>query len=70
MSCITLLQKGESTADATKYIDVKRFWISDYIKRGEVVVQYAPTLEMTSNYFIKPLQGSLFDKLRNRIMGA
>ena len=33
MSCIALLQKGESTAAATKYIDVKRFWISDYIKR-------------------------------------
>ena len=70
MSCITLLQKGESTAAATKYIDVKRFWISDYIKRGEVTVQYVPTLDMTSDYFTKPLQGSLFDKLRNRIMGA
>ena len=69
MSCITLLQKGESTAAATKYIDVKRFWISDYIKRGEVVVQYVPTLEMTSDSFTKPLQGSLFEKLRNRIMG-
>ena len=39
MSCITLLQKGESTAVATKYIDVKRFWISDYIMRGEVIVK-------------------------------
>ena len=70
MSCIALLQKGESTAAASKYIDVKRFWISDYIKRGEVVVEYVPTLEMTADYFTKPLQGSLFDKLRNRIMGV
>ena len=70
MSCITLLQKGESTAAATKYIDVKRFWISDYIKRGEVTVQYVHTLDMTSDYFTKPLQRSLFDKLRNRIMAA
>ena len=50
MSCIALLQKGESTAAATKYIDLKRFWISDYIKRGEVVVEYVPTLEMTADY--------------------
>ena len=42
----------------------------DYIKRGEVTVQYVPTLDMTSDYFTKLLQGSLFDKLRNRIMGA
>ena len=70
MSCITLLQKGESTATATKYIDVKRFWISDYMMRGEVIVKYVPTLEMTSDYFTKPLQGSLFDKLHNRIMGV
>lgn len=68
MSCIALLQKGESTAAATKYIEVKRFWISDYIKRGEVEVQYVPTLEMTSDYFTKPLEGSLFDKLHNRII--
>ena len=70
MSCIALLQKGESTAAATKYIDVKRFWISDYIKRGEVAVKYVPTLEMTSDFFTKPLQGALFDKLRNTIMGV
>ena len=70
MSCIALLQKGESTAAATKCIDVKRFWISDYIKRGEVVVEYVPTLEMTADYFTKPLQGSLFNKLRDRIMGV
>ena len=70
MSCITLLQKGESTATATKYIDVKLFWVSDYIKRGEVRVTYVPTGEMTSDYFTKPLQGSLFTKMSNRIMGV
>ena len=51
MSCIALLQKGESTAAATKYFDVEKFWISDNIKRGEVVVKYVPTLEMTSDFF-------------------
>ena len=70
MSWIALLQKGESTAAATKYIDVKKFWIGDYIERDEVVVKYVPTLEMTSDYFTKPLQGSLFDELRNKIMGV
>ena len=69
-SCITLLQKGESSATATKYIDVKMFWISDYIRRGEVTVQFVPTGEMTADYYTKPLQGALFKKMASRIQGC
>ena len=68
-SCITLLQKGESSA-TTGYIDVKMFWISDYIRRGEVNVQFVPTGEMTADYYTKPLQGSQFTKLSTRILGC
>ena len=53
-SWITLLQEGESTAQSTKYIDVKMFWISD----------------MTSDYFTKPLQGNGFNKMWARSMGC
>jgi Reverse transcriptase (RNA-dependent DNA polymerase) len=70
MSCITMLQKGESTAQATKYIDVRMFWVSDYIKRGEVTVQYVSTEEMTSDYYTKPLTGGPFMKMWERIMGC
>ena len=70
MSCITMLQKGESTAQATKYIDMRMFWVSDYIKRGEVTVQYVSTEEMTSDYYTKPLTGGPFTKMWERIMGC
>ena len=62
-SCITLLQKGESIAQSTKYIGLKMFWISDDIKRGEVIVPYVRTNDVTSDYFTKPLQGNGFNKM-------
>jgi hypothetical protein len=70
MSCITMLQRGESTAQATNYIDVRMFCVSDYIRRGEVIVQYVSTKEMTSDYFTKPLTGGPFTKMCERIMGC
>jgi hypothetical protein len=35
-----------------------------------MVVSYCPTKEMVSDYFTKPLQGSLFRQHRNAIMGV
>ena len=64
-SCITLLTKGRSTAER----EIRKFWISDYIKNGEVDIVYVPTAEMTSDYFTKPLQGAVFDKMFKKIMG-
>ena len=68
-SCITLLTKGRSTAETTRFIEIRKFWISDYIKNGAVDIVYVPTAEMTSDYFTKPLQGALFSKMFKRIMG-
>ena len=68
-SCMTLLTKGRSTAETTRFIEIRKFWISDYIKNGAVNIVYVPTAEMTSDYFTKPLQGALFEKMFKRIMG-
>ena len=34
-------------------------------KKNDVCVQYCPTEDMVGNYFIKPLQGSLFCKFHD-----
>ena len=68
-SCIALLTKGRSTAETTRFISIRQFWISAYIKNGAVKLIYKATSEMTSDYFTKPLQGSLFMKMVTRIMG-
>ena len=36
---------------------------------GEVSIQQCPTDEMVGDYFTKPLQGALFVKFRNLIIG-
>ena len=69
MSCITLLTKGRSTAETTRFIEIRKFWISAYIKNGAVDVVYIPTEDMTSDYFTKPLQGAPFAKMFAKIMG-
>jgi hypothetical protein len=58
-SCIALLNKGRSTAETTRFIEI-RIWISDYIHNGAVEVVYVPTENMTADYFTKPLQGANF----------
>ena len=68
-SCIALLTKGRSMAETTRFIAIRQFWISAYIKIGAVELIYKATSEMTSDYFTKPLQGSLFMKMVKRIMG-
>jgi hypothetical protein len=69
LSCIALLNKGRSTAETTRFIEIRMFWISDYIQNGAVEVVYVPTEDMTSDYFTKPLQGAIFSKMSKKIMG-
>jgi hypothetical protein len=68
-SCIALLTKGRSTAETTRFIEVRQFWISDYIRIGAVNIVYVPTEDMTSDYYTKPLQGTVFSKLVKKILG-
>ena len=58
-----------STGKMTKHINIRYFFCTDRIKKGELSVKYCPTLDMIADYFTKPLQGSLFRKLRDLVMG-
>ena len=37
--------------------------------KGEVRIEYCPTSSMLAHDFTKPLQGSLFHKMRRMVMG-
>ena len=70
-STIQLENNGRrSSGKRTRHINIRYFYITDQIKEGKVSVTYCPTLEMVSDYFTKPLQGSLFRTHRNAIMGV
>ena len=69
-SCIKLANNGKaSSSKRTRHIHIRYFFITDRVKRKEVEIQYCPTEEMISDYFTKPVQGGLFKKFRNSILG-
>ena len=51
-------------------MDIRYFYVGDHIQNKTLSLHHCPTEEMLADYFTKPLQGSLFVRLRNHIMGA
>ncbi len=70
-STIKLSENGKaSSGKGTRHINIRYFFITDRIARKDVAIQYCPTKEMVADYFTKPLQGALFYKFRDQIMGV
>jgi hypothetical protein len=68
-SAMLLEKNGQaSSGKRTRHIDIRYFFAHDRIQNDEIRVEYCPTGEMLADFFTKPLQGSLFIKLRNRIL--
>jgi hypothetical protein len=65
-----LLEKNgrASSGRRTRHIDIRYFFVTDRIKHGEMRIEYCPTGDMVADFFTKPLQGSLFRKLRAIIL--
>ena len=51
------------------HIDIKCFFVKDKVDKYEIQIKYCPIDFMLSDYVMKPLQGSLFRRLRDIIMG-
>ena len=70
-SAIKLERNGRTSAGPkSRHIDIRYFWIKDRLKAGAITVEHCPTLEMLANFFTKPLQGHLFRKFRDVLLGA
>lgn len=70
-STMLLERNGKaSSSKRTKHINIRYFFITDRISKGEVRVEWCPTKDMVADFMTKPLQGSLFRKFRDLIMGA
>ena len=70
MSTIKLIEKGRSTSELTRHIDIGFFWLHDLLNRDVITIEYCPTAEMVADYMTKPLQGSLFLAMRDKVMGV
>jgi hypothetical protein len=70
-SSMLLERNGKaSSSKRTKHINMRYFFVTNRISKGEVQVEWCPTKDMVADFMTKPLQGSLFKKFRDLIMGA
>ena len=57
-----------SSGRCTQHIDIQYFFVTDWVKHGDIWIEYFPTGDMVADFFTKPLQGSLFHKLQAIIL--
>jgi hypothetical protein len=69
-STILLENNGKrSSSKRTRAFNIRYFFLTDQIEKGNLSVEYCPTTEMIGDYMSKPLQGKLFQKFKKAIMG-
>ena len=67
---IKLEKNGQrSSSRRNRHIDIKYFWVKDRLKRENIEVVYWPTDSMVAAFFTNPLQGAIFRKLCDIVMG-
>ena len=71
LSAILLEKNGKaSSSKRTKHINVRYYFVTDRIKKGDMSVEWCPTEDMTGDFLTKPNQGSTFKKFRDQLMGV
>ena len=69
-SAILLEKNGKrSSSKRTRALNIRYFFITDQVQKGNVVIEYCPTGEMWGDFMTKPLQGEKFDNFRDDILG-
>ena len=67
---IRMLKNGRNSCTGnSRHIHIRYFFVKDRVDKGEIKVEYCPTEQMLADFYTKPLQGSLFRKFRDVIMG-
>jgi hypothetical protein len=59
-----------SSSKHTKHVNIWYFFMSNHIDKGNVSLVWCPTGDMIRDFMTKPLQGALFWKFRDQIMGV
>jgi hypothetical protein len=69
MSCMALVERGRSAAERTRHIDIRYFWVTERVERGEAIIKHLGTKDMYANLLTKPLQGAQFIAEREALTG-
>ena len=70
MSTMALAKNGRSNSDRTRHINIRYFFVKDRVEQGDVKIEYMPTGDMVADVLTKPLQGSLFARLRDLLLNC
>ena len=69
-STILMLKNGRnSCTENSRHIHIMYFFVKDRIDKKEVRVEYCHSLLMSADFFTKALQGQLFIKFKEVLMG-
>ncbi|KAG7372416.1 reverse transcriptase RNA-dependent DNA polymerase [Nitzschia inconspicua] len=69
-SAMKLELNGRASAgQKSRHINIRHFFITDRVKTEGLNIIHCPTEEMLADFFTKPLQGALFRKFRDVILG-
>ena len=69
-SAIRLEKNGRASAGKqSRHVDIRYFFIKDRVKQENIKIHYCPTEEMLADFYTKPLQGGLFNKFRDVLLG-
>ena len=69
-SSILLERNGRSSSTKrTEHMHIRYFYVTKQVHNKAIHITHCPTEEMVANFFSKPMQGSLFTKMRNYVMG-
>jgi len=69
-SAIKLAKNGRASAGArSRHINIRYFWIKDRLASDNITLRHCDTESMLADFLTKPLQGSLFRKFRDVLLG-
>jgi hypothetical protein len=70
-SSIMLAHKNSgATLSKTKHIQIRFYYVKELIDQKEIKIIYLPTKEMLADLLTKPINGWLFQELRDRVLNS
>ena len=70
-SAILLELNGRRSAGKrSRALNIRYFFLTDQVEKGNLDIQYCPTEKMWGDYMTKPLQGEKFEQFCNNILGS
>ena len=67
---MALVKNGRANSERSRHINIRYFFVKDRVEQGDVKIEYMPTGDMIADVLTKPLQRSLFARLRDLLLNC